>query len=414
MSNRDIDFGTIRIERGAAVTGRIVAAGDRRPVAGAALFLGTRLGSRPLVGLSAVGKSAEDGSFALPERLGANAGEPAAFSHRRPCGRHRLGPRTGREGQERVSFEIVARDGRSATVRTLDAAGRPVEGALVLAAPSFAPFGDGSVFNGCPERPDLAAADSPLAAFASRILRVTSADGAASFSGLPEGRDDPWFGPNVANRIVFCAFREGFEAGRAELDLASRTESVTIELTPLRERAITGVVRDESGSPVAGASVSYANRPSRVLTNSAGEYRIPADLRAPTCRTSRRGNCPRIRLGDAARDRRARRARSDARLPARPGRAAASPARRPNRTPLPRRQHDALPRSRGRIWYLPLEGRNATGEDGTFTFSKSDAGPMDAERSGQRGLGIRMAANGLRRRVRRDRSPPGLRPAARR
>ena len=61
----------------------------------------------------------------------------------------------------------------------------------------------------------------------------------------------------------------------------------------------------------------------------------------------------------------------------------------------------------GGAWYLPMEGRNATGEDGTFTFAKSGCGPMGAERSERRGLGVdRVAANGLRRRVGRNRSPP--------
>ena len=321
-----------------------------------------RLG--PLDGLSAVGRRRTDGSFALPERLGANGGNPPPFL----IAVHPAGIDWVRvpvvKGQERVSFEILARDGLSATVRTLDAAGRPLEGALVLAVPTFPPFGDDIPLKSCPERPDLPAADSPLAAFANRILRMTGADGAASFSGLPEGRDDPWFGPNVANRIVFYAFREGFEAGRAELDLASRTESVTIALTPSRERAITGVVRDESGSPVAGASVSYANRPPPVLTNSAGEYRIPADLpRAgmpdPPVAATAPGFAWAMRYATVT--------------PGEPDPTSTSGSSRPSRSrsgsstkpdaPSPD-QRDALPRAEGRIWSLPMERRNATAKTG--------------------------------------------------
>src|SRR5262249_24074301 len=64
-------------------------------------------------------------------------------------------------------------------------------------------------------------------------------------------------------RRVLCAWLEGFAQARAEFEALQPAEERTCDLVLGRAASVRGRVRDRSGAPLAGASVSLQNQSTR-------------------------------------------------------------------------------------------------------------------------------------------------------
>jgi len=142
-----------------------------------------------------------------------------------------VGERRGglRPAGDPVEFVLAA--GEAVTGIVVDPAGRPVPGALVAAGPTVAELGEGIVLSVGGHFGEETA-----------VLPVATSDAAGAFSlaGIPPGR------------FSIHASHDRYSPSHP-LNLMQGQEGITLELRP--NTVVEGRVVDESGAPVAGASV---------------------------------------------------------------------------------------------------------------------------------------------------------------
>lgn len=281
------DVGTIRLVRGASVSGKVVAAGTAQPVTGATLFLYGHRGTpgAPIFrNAVAAGASGDDGAFTTSERLPPAGGTMQVLAlHDRGLDWTEVGV-TEQTGEVR-DLEIVARAGYDLCVSVKDESGRPVEGATVMVVPRFRPLGDAWPALDWMAGPKWVPREGPLGKLAERFLHATDPAGVARFHGLPEPRLDPADRFPTVRTDVF-AFKSGFDTSRVKLEAPATAGEASIVLRAHRSAVVLGSVRRADGSPLAGAAVSLTagdklGRPiGAARTNASGEYRIETDAPA--------------------------------------------------------------------------------------------------------------------------------------
>ncbi len=242
-----VDLGDVRLERGVALSGRVVTAGRRRPVAGAELRLLTPRASDGFLGpavAESMAKTDSTGAFRLSERVGLHHGELLTLFAVAEDGIGWRSLRLDAERPERDDVVVELARNASLAAQVVDESGRPVEKATVVALPRFAPLGA--------EEGDLDWRDfSEDHALASRFIATTRADGTAELHGLP-----------VRERGVtyeLLAHRFGLEGARSiRLDLP-RPDPLPIRFTLARRKEwrLTGTVLDSRGHPIERAEVEY-------------------------------------------------------------------------------------------------------------------------------------------------------------
>jgi hypothetical protein len=131
-------------------------------------------------------------------------------------------------------------------------------------------------------------ADLTLAAAAKLVVRVLWSDGlpveGASVELQPSGdqaeSDDAGraaFGALVAGKHHVVAQRAGFADAEADVELAPGEERI-LDLRPVPNAVLSGVVVDDAGFPVAGAAVAVDGQsPPRARTIADGRFRIACD-----------------------------------------------------------------------------------------------------------------------------------------
>ena len=277
------DIGTIRLIRGAAVSGRVLTAGSRQPVAGAHLFLYGYRGdyATPLFRIAdPAGVSAADGTFTTTTRLPPSRGAAAQVLALHDGGLDWAQVAVLKEIDEIRDVEILARPGYPLRVRVTDESGKPIEGATVMVAPRFSPLGAAYPAVDWLREPKWIRREGPLSLLSTRFVHKSDAEGAAGFEGLPEPTLDPTERYPTATTDVF-AFKTGFDPGRVRLEKPASGRPVGVVLKVRRPFVVSGSVRRSDQSPVAGAEVTLVvnmlPQPA-VVTDEKGEYRITADV----------------------------------------------------------------------------------------------------------------------------------------
>ncbi len=267
-----VDIGEVRLERGAAVAGRVLTV-DGRPVPGAAVLFCrdtpvTSPASFALNLAQRVGTTDSAGRFSL-DRV-PSAGMP--FRHtlfaiaEAGFGWLALPPVAGRKDLADQDIRLAPTACIEVTVR--DPGGRPVEGAKVTAEPHFPPLG--AQRRGEAAHNLLIGEPSLQAIF----MGTTDSSGRVRLERLPVD--------GASCRYDLVAQAGGF--ARSWTDGAEVTPGGTIQVSVTMSQARTaifsGTIRATGGGPVAGAEVNFVGR--RVRTDAEGAFRVegidPADL----------------------------------------------------------------------------------------------------------------------------------------
>ncbi|MFN0006965.1 MAG: carboxypeptidase regulatory-like domain-containing protein [Planctomycetota bacterium] len=264
-----IDLGEIRLHRGVRVAGRVV---DERgePVADAALLLSEgRPGSAAFTPATAeeVARSGADGSFSLARSI-APAGEHAKI-HLFAVAPIGIGwVEIDVLDGKRESGELLVRIEAPARLEVLvqDVDGKPIAGADVSLEPRFEPlltprYGrlhDHAMFMGA--RPDIW----------SLFQAKTDARGRARFERVPTASSEGTYDVVVTAKDFARDWKDDV------LVLASRDTNAVVVLEIFKPRSISGTVRSEDGSPVAGVKVDThsGGQMLSTSTDAAGAYRF--------------------------------------------------------------------------------------------------------------------------------------------
>lgn len=259
---------------GAAVSGRVLTAGSREPVAGADLFvfeLKDRYGAPVYRNARPAGVSRPDGTFALSERVPPFSGTAQVLAlHAHGLDWVSFGVLRGTEGVG--GLEILARPGYALRVRVVEA-GQPSAGTAVLVIPRFMPLTAWDLSSAWPDPPSVPPSDGPLGRLTARFLKTTDSEGVVRFEGLPEPVLDNL---SASARIDVFAFKAGCSPARAVLDAPMSAGEVTLALEPRRPSVVTGTVLRADGAPVAGAAIVLLEA-TKAVTDDAGRYRLTSD-----------------------------------------------------------------------------------------------------------------------------------------
>jgi hypothetical protein len=274
-----LDLGTLRLERGVAVAGRVLEA-DGSPLRARARLLGwdpARSGSwTAMYGGRTVGFAEPGGEFVLPDRL--SAGNSAAWMlaavSASGVGWAKLTFAAGQTHHDPIEIRLLP--GGALDVQVVDPDGVPLPGVRVHATPYFQPIGlapmwEVSRYGGEP----------PLREIEALFVRETSADGRVHFVNLPR-RDHPSI--RDANRdqrampaTIVTATRAGFVTNTATADpAADGTTALTIVLTAQRRVVFHGTVATSDGERLPGVTVRLNGDDVADVTDAAGRYELPA------------------------------------------------------------------------------------------------------------------------------------------
>jgi hypothetical protein len=184
------DLGTIRLERGAAIRGRVVHAATRAPVAGAELrFDRWSMESLPMLDFAhPAGTSAADGSFTLLDRLSEQPQKTLALFAIDADGLAIGGFRIPAAATDVSDVEVVLGEPATLRVTVRDDAGTTIEGATVVCLPRFRPFARPRMLDALTEYVSLK--DPRLAAI---FTAKSDANGVATLPRLPPAPADPGF-----------------------------------------------------------------------------------------------------------------------------------------------------------------------------------------------------------------------------
>lgn len=249
-----LDLGDLVVQRGTAITGRVVTAAGQ-PVAGARLWwLHERhrgYGRLYLDALCEGTTSARDGRFALDDRLPATGvrGHLLLAASEVAMGWVRVRPPRGRDQRE---VEIELGPTASLTIHVQDPEGAHVAGAIVTAQPLFAPFVQPH-FREETFFPAQVLGSAPLAA---RFRVAADAEGVARLPHIALPADtSPVTHPN-GRSVLIAARLAGHPIAKQRLRLQpGEQRTTTLVLHPLQSLELTGTVCDEEGRPLEGASV---------------------------------------------------------------------------------------------------------------------------------------------------------------
>jgi RNA polymerase sigma factor (sigma-70 family) len=274
---RQLDLGTIQLERGALVKGRVLRARDGQALAHAELRLshGENGYSLLLDRARPEGWSEADGSFTLAERVWHPNRSAAILFAFCDAGIGWAKFNTPAGAEETAGVDVLIEDAAGLSVSVRDDHGVAVPLASVSCVPHFVPM----------ERPSREEARHEILYLedpdVDRIFNAKSgADGVASFSRLPVGSSARLIDPHerVVDRYSVVASAVGFDVGFVDgVQLGAGTRS-SCEVVLHRERsiAILGKVRGLDGQPIPDAKIHASGRDFEVEATSdeAGEYRL--------------------------------------------------------------------------------------------------------------------------------------------
>ncbi|HTY42350.1 MAG TPA: carboxypeptidase regulatory-like domain-containing protein [Thermoanaerobaculia bacterium] len=245
----------------ASIAGRVVDA-QGKPVPGAAVTLEPSRGGRgrfaafaagsrgPRAGMTA--RTGPDGSFRLDGLPAITSGAPLVATHAGYAPAERPGV-TLKPGQTLANVVLVLPAGLSVKGRVVDAASQPVSGAEIRVAPSQGQGRGPGRFLRPPAAPS-----TPNA--------VSAADGTFTVAGLAAGAYD------------VTASHDGFSPRTAAaLPAPAKLPTGWPPIVLARGAAITGVVHDDQGAPIPGASVSALGEgldPRQTNTDGSGAFRL--------------------------------------------------------------------------------------------------------------------------------------------
>jgi RNA polymerase sigma factor (sigma-70 family) len=274
-----LDVGTIRLLRGARVSGRVVSAETKEPVPDAQLFVSPRgyPVTQPLLAEARpVGRSGADGTFTLTERVPPPPprwDREAILTAVTPDGIGWTFLAIVKDRETLDGIEVAIARGATMRVTVVDEADKPVEGARVAAAPRFAPLGPPQSFGA-----DYAGGWLQDPAIREHFAQETRSDGTVAFRGLPIGRPDERFSQYYSSPT-------GYSISVLHEDFV-RSDPLSIEVDPAAEVAarvklgrktrctVRGRVTSESGVPVEGARVGPTRTLEFVTTDRDGNYRL--------------------------------------------------------------------------------------------------------------------------------------------
>lgn len=266
------DLGDIRLDRGAAVTGRVVY-DDGRAAAGAHVYAtagAAQIGTDdPLNRARPLGVAGDDGRFELDEALCVTRpGEAFTLLAATDDG---VGWRTVavRDAAGPIDVTLTLSGApHPYSVSVVDADDRPVADAVVTAYPRFGAMG---VLRGDAIAYSIAGDDL----LRSRFVRSTGADGSVRFAALPvESRGSAY---------EFAAVAPGFTTGWAH-GYGIGVADARVEIRLAREQAfvVGGRVVDADGRPVEGALVTVRGAEAEPLTtDAAGVFVLRRDKGDP-------------------------------------------------------------------------------------------------------------------------------------
>ena len=246
----------------ASITGRVVDA-QGKPVPGAAVTLEASRGGRGRLAAFAAGprgarpgttaRTGPDGSFRLDGLAAITSGVPLVATHAGYAPAERPGV-TLKAGQALANVVLVLPAGLSVKGRVVDGTAQPVSGAEIRVAPSQGQGRGGGRFF----RPPGGAPSAPNA--------VTAADGTFTVAGLAPGAYD------------VTASHDGFSPKTSPaLPAPTKLPTGWPPIVLARGAAVAGVVHDDQGAPIAGASVSALGEglePRQTNTDGNGTFRL--------------------------------------------------------------------------------------------------------------------------------------------
>ncbi len=282
-NGRQLDLGTIRLERGALVKGRVLRARDGQALAHAELSLSHGDNGHLLLLDRArpEGWSGVDGTFTLEERVWHPDRSAVILFASCNAGIGWTTFKTPAGAEETTGVDVLIEDPAGLSVSVRDDHGVAVPLASVSCVPHFMPL----------ERPsreeprhEILYLEDPGV---DRIFNAKSgADGIASFAQLPVGSSERLIDPHerVTDRYSVVASAVGYDIGFVDgVQLGAGTRS-SCEVVLRRERSITilGNVRGLDGQPIPDAKVHASGREFTVEATSdeAGEYRLDRVLSA--------------------------------------------------------------------------------------------------------------------------------------
>jgi len=274
-----IDLGTLRLERGVEVVGRVLDANGRTLTAPARLLLWdpAAVGFAPaLLEARSVGHTEPDGTFRLAERLAPSS--RGRWILAAVCdsgiGSTSIDCAPGQQHLEALDLRLLR--GGTITVRVVDENGSPLAGARVVATPYFLPLGVASDR----QPPEGLTGMAPFPETRSLFLRTTNEHGEATFKHLPR-HDDPGareanHGQRRAPSAILCATANDFiPDGTTAEPAADGSSFVQITLRRQRTFALRGRVLTPSGEPVAGVGVQLTWPADSTTSDTEGHYRLP-------------------------------------------------------------------------------------------------------------------------------------------
>lgn len=276
-----IDLGTLRLERGIAVVGRVLDA-EGMPLAEPTRLLlwdpvhgGSSMPT--LLSGRTVGFSEPGGHFALTERLSPAPGGSwmLAAIGSRGLGFAAIEAASGQQTLDPIDLRLIP--GGSVQVRVVDAGGAPVADAEVRALPYFLPVGLAPMWepkcgwSGIPRLPEMRAL----------LQRGTDAHGQARFTNLPRRVGAAIDDANRQHRrvpaAIVSATAPGFVPNGVTIDPpADGCAEVEIVLQRQRRVALHGHVLLTNGAPVAGVGVRLNGYDVATTADDHGAYRLPA------------------------------------------------------------------------------------------------------------------------------------------
>jgi RNA polymerase sigma-70 factor (ECF subfamily) len=276
-NGRQLDLGTIQLERGALVKGRVLRARDGQALAHAELRVSHGYDGHNLLLDRArpEGWSGSDGSFTLSERVWHPDRSAVILFASCDAGIGWATFMTPAGAEETAGVDVLIEDPAGLTVSVRDDHGVAVPLASVSCVPHFVPL----------ERPsreeprhEILYLEDPGV---DQIFNAKSgADGIASFSQLPVGSSARLIDPHerVTDRYSVVAKAVGYDIGFVDgVQLGAGTRS-SCEVVLHRERSITilGKVRGLDGQPIPDAKIRASGGDSEVVATSdeAGEYRL--------------------------------------------------------------------------------------------------------------------------------------------
>ncbi|HEU4419665.1 MAG TPA: carboxypeptidase-like regulatory domain-containing protein [Planctomycetota bacterium] len=270
-----VAVGDVLMARGGALSGRVLAADGTTPVPGAWIQPYRAAYGAPMQFFRVLGidlphpsppnsiVADDSGHFVLPSRLGPG--------HRREwlvaftddgIGWRELQP--SRRAHEDAAFDIVLRPAATLRAHVVDVAGRPLEGAVVIAYPACEPISS-------PYDPDR---KSPLELPLPRFLRHTTNGRGVAELHPPIGPDGFQFGTKVPGGQVSVAVGlAGHRRWNQTIELSpGEVRDLEVRLVAGTEVDIAGVVLTRDGAPIAAAAVTIGK--AHASTDASGRFRF--------------------------------------------------------------------------------------------------------------------------------------------